>query len=266
MQLCIENVDQAGGCGYGYSCVYTDTISWASPTRPLPMMRDPRVVFDTLFGVLRLGTNRRRRGASSWRRTAAFSTGCWRRRGACRRRSGPAIARGWPTISTTCARSSGASRAVEACNLQRRAAGAAEAPAGVPDSFSDHVKLMFDLQVLAFASDVTRVFAFKLGRDNSNRDLSGERLQRRVSSDTSHHSGKEDEDPRVREAERVSREHDSVLAREAEEHARTATAPAGQHAAAVWVGDGRFESAQPQARAVLHRRPRRRRVQGRACI
>ena len=47
MQLCIENVDQAGGCAYGYACVYTDTISWASPTEPLPMIRDPRVAFDS---------------------------------------------------------------------------------------------------------------------------------------------------------------------------------------------------------------------------
>src|SRR5205823_8555361 len=51
MQLTIENVDQAGGCTYGYSCIYTDTISWASPTQPLPMIRDPRAVFDQLFGV-----------------------------------------------------------------------------------------------------------------------------------------------------------------------------------------------------------------------
>src|SRR5207245_9505757 len=51
MQLCIENVDQAGGCSYGYSCAYTDSISWASPSQPLPMVRDPRVVFDQLFGV-----------------------------------------------------------------------------------------------------------------------------------------------------------------------------------------------------------------------
>ena len=47
----IENVDQAGGCSYNYSCVYTDTISWASPRHPLPMIRDPRAVFDQLFGV-----------------------------------------------------------------------------------------------------------------------------------------------------------------------------------------------------------------------
>src|SRR3954469_14536283 len=51
MQLSIENVEQAGGCPYGYSCIYTDTISWASPTQPLPMVRDPRVVFDQLFGT-----------------------------------------------------------------------------------------------------------------------------------------------------------------------------------------------------------------------
>jgi len=50
MQLCIENVDQAGGCAYGYACVYTDTVSWASPTEPLPMVRDPRAAFDQLFG------------------------------------------------------------------------------------------------------------------------------------------------------------------------------------------------------------------------
>ena len=54
------------------------------------------------------------------------------------------------------------------------------APIGVPDSFSEHVKLMFDLQALAFASDITRVFAFKLGRDASNRAYPGERLQGRV--------------------------------------------------------------------------------------
>ena len=51
MQLCIENVDQAGGCAYGYACVYTDTISWADPKTPLPMIRDPRAAFDQLFGV-----------------------------------------------------------------------------------------------------------------------------------------------------------------------------------------------------------------------
>ena len=51
MQFCIENLDQAGGCTYNYSCAYTDSISWASPNEPLPMIRDPRVAFDLLFGA-----------------------------------------------------------------------------------------------------------------------------------------------------------------------------------------------------------------------
>jgi len=51
MQLSIEPVDQSGGCAYGYACVYTDTISWAAPDQPLPMVRDPRMVFELLFGA-----------------------------------------------------------------------------------------------------------------------------------------------------------------------------------------------------------------------
>ena len=51
LQLCIENLDQAGGCDYNYGCAYTDTISWASPSEPLPMIRNPRIAFDLLFGA-----------------------------------------------------------------------------------------------------------------------------------------------------------------------------------------------------------------------
>src|SRR3954470_15515479 len=51
MQLCIENQDRGGGCDYNYACAYTDTLSWASPTDPLPMIRNPRVAFDLLFGA-----------------------------------------------------------------------------------------------------------------------------------------------------------------------------------------------------------------------
>src|SRR5215467_1840011 len=51
MQLCIESVDHSGGCEYNYSCAYTDAISWASPSEPLPMLRDPRAIFDALFGA-----------------------------------------------------------------------------------------------------------------------------------------------------------------------------------------------------------------------
>ena len=55
MQLCIEDVNQGGACGFPYACSYTDSISWASPTQPLPMIRNPRVVFDEMFGVVGTG-------------------------------------------------------------------------------------------------------------------------------------------------------------------------------------------------------------------
>ena len=72
MQFCIENLDQAGGCTYNYSCAYTDSISWASPNEPLPMIRDPRVAFDMLFGV---GQHAGRPRRAPRRRAAASSTG-----------------------------------------------------------------------------------------------------------------------------------------------------------------------------------------------
>ena len=71
MQFCIENLDQAGGCTYNYSCAYTDSISWASPNEPLPMIRDPRVAFDMLFGAGGTPTIARARRESR----AASSTG-----------------------------------------------------------------------------------------------------------------------------------------------------------------------------------------------
>ena len=68
MQLCIESIDQSGGCFYGYSCAYTDSISWASPKEPLPMIRDPRAVFDSCSASAR---RRRARGAAARRQEHA---------------------------------------------------------------------------------------------------------------------------------------------------------------------------------------------------
>jgi hypothetical protein len=165
MQLCIENVDQAGGCAYGYSCVYTDMISWASPTEPLPMIRDPRMAFDQLFGA---GGSTRERQA---RRTAAASVLDYitgqvadlnRRLDAADRQRMEQYLEGVREIERRIQK-------VEARNASGDARELPGAPAGVPDSFDEHVKLMFDLQALALQADVTRVFSFKMGRDASSR-------------------------------------------------------------------------------------------------
>jgi hypothetical protein len=165
MQLCIENVDQAGGCAYGYACVYTDTISWASPTQPLPMIRDPRVAFDQMFGAG--GTAAQR----SLRRQTDRSILDWimgevadlkRELGAPDRIR---LERYLDSIREIERRIQG----IEAYNTSGELREMPEAPAGVPDSFREHVELMFDLQALAFAADITRVFSFKMGRDGSAR-------------------------------------------------------------------------------------------------
>jgi hypothetical protein len=190
MQLCIEPVDQGGGCGFGYSCTYADTISWASPTRPLPMVRDPRVVFDMLFGALRLGENPQRRqerlaeDRSLLDRVVMSVT----RLSA---RLGPADRARLSDYLENVREVERRIQNIEAYNRSGEPRQMPEAPAGIPDSFSAHVKLMFDLQALALASDVTRVFSLKLGRDNSNR-VYPESGFGGAFHPTSHHSGKEE--------------------------------------------------------------------------
>jgi len=165
MQLCIENVDQAGGCAYGYSCVYTDMISWASPTEPLPMIRDPRMAFDLLFGAGGSTKEResRRRATTS---VLDYITGqvadLSRRLDASDRRRMERYLDDVREIERRIQK-------VEARNRSGEVRELPEAPSGVPDSFDEHVKLMFDLQALAFQADVTRVFSFKMGRDASSR-------------------------------------------------------------------------------------------------
>jgi hypothetical protein len=190
MQLCIEPVDQAGGCGYGYSCVYTDAISWSSPTRPLPMIRDPRVVFDTLFGVYGPGATagERHEGRRQDRSILDFVV---RSASRLRARLGAADRARLDDYLETVREVERRIDAVEARNGSGEPRELPTAPVGVPDSFSAHVRLMFDLQALAFAADVTRVFAFKLGRDNSNRTYPESGFSGAFHN-TSHHSGRED--------------------------------------------------------------------------
>jgi hypothetical protein len=205
MQLCIENVDQSGGCGYGYSCVYTDTISWASPTKPLPMIRDPRVAFDQMFGVIGPGSPSERRE----RRQEDLSILDWVRESSKRleRRLGAADRVRLGDYLDNVREIERRLQAVERRNDSGEPRELPMAPRGVPDSFADHVRLMFDLQMLAFRSDITRVVSFKLGRDGSNRVYkeSGSTGAFHI---VSHHA----ENPeRVRELAKINEYHVSML-------------------------------------------------------
>ena len=173
MQLCIENLDQAGGCTYNYSCAYTDSISWSSPSEPLPMIRDPRVAFEMLFGAggtpeERAERRATRRSILDWILNDVAEV---------RKELGTVDRRRMDRYLDDVREVERRIQMVEGRNEGGEPRALPDAPRGVPDSFSEHMQLMFDLQVLALETDMTRVISFKTGRDAQNRVFPGERLR-----------------------------------------------------------------------------------------
>jgi len=165
MQFCIENLDQAGGCTYNYSCAYTDSISWASPSEPLPMIRDPRIAFDMLFGAggspeERADRRATRKSILDWILTDVAEV---------RKELGAVDQRRFDRYLDNVREVERRIQLVERRNDGVESRELPDAPPGVPDSFSEHMRLMFDLQVLAMETDMTRVISFKTGRDAQNR-------------------------------------------------------------------------------------------------
>jgi hypothetical protein len=165
MQLCIEAVDHSGGCEYNYSCAYTDAISWASPSEPLPMLRDPRAVFDAMFGVGATPEDRarRRREDKSILDTIVSSID------RLKTQLGAADRARLSDYMDDVREIERRIQNIEALNRSGEHRELPNAPVGVPDSYDEHVKIMFDLQAIALSSEITRVFAFKMSRDVSGR-------------------------------------------------------------------------------------------------
>jgi hypothetical protein len=161
IQLCIESVDGSGACDYGYACVYADTISWASPTQPLPMTVDPRQAFESLFGD---GATPAERSARQ-RVDGSILDGIVRRVADLQRGLGPRDRSRLNDYLADVREIERRIQRIEKYNSGGEARALPAAPIGVPDSFEEHVKLMFDLQALAFMTNVTRVAAFKMSRD-----------------------------------------------------------------------------------------------------
>jgi hypothetical protein len=164
LELAMDLMTLAGQCDNGYACVYQNNLSWSSPTTPLPNEAHPRIVFERLFGD---GSTRAERRAAL-RSRASLLDSVMDEFTQLNNQLGPAdrarLAQYLDTI-----------REVER-RIQRAEANArdnplpdVERPVGVPAAYADHARLMFDLQVLAFQGDVTRVVTFQLARETSNR-------------------------------------------------------------------------------------------------
>jgi len=193
-----------GSCGFRYSCVYKNTISWASPTTPLPMEMDPRVVFERLFGDGATAAERMRRRSLD--------------RSILDRITGKA-AQLKLALDTSDRNKVGdyldnireLERRIQKIEKQNTTSPDRElptAPIGVPDSWDEHIKLMADLQVLAFQADITRVSSLMMARDVSSR-VYPESGVRTPFHSGSHHG----EAPvKIEEFARLNRYHVSTLA------------------------------------------------------
>jgi hypothetical protein len=166
IQLTIEDTGSLkGACGYGYSCVYSYTVSWRSATSPMPMERNPRVVFERLFGA---GGTAEERTQRLWEERSVLD----RITHSVSRLKNELSARDRVRLTQYLDDVREVERRIQKIE-QHNNDGAGErqlpnAPAGVPDSFAEHVSLMYDLQALAFMTETTRVSTFKYAMDVSS--------------------------------------------------------------------------------------------------
>lgn len=164
LELSMDLAAMVGQCDNGYACVYQNCLSWSSPTTPLPPEAHPRMVFEQLFGE---GGNSDERRAALRQRASLLDS----------------VIEDFTRLSKQLGPGdrSRVNQYLEAVRdverrIQRAEAATAERPlpdldrpVGVPASYAEHARLMFDLQRLALQSDVTRVITFQLARETSNR-------------------------------------------------------------------------------------------------
>jgi Protein of unknown function (DUF1552) len=162
LETTVDRNDVVGACDHGYACAYMNSMSWKTPTTPLPAESTPRFVFERMFGI---GATAEERLARS-KEDRSVLDGLTQEISQLRRTLGS-------RDRTKLGEYFDAVRDVE----QRIAKGEStnadfavpEQPVGVPETFREYAELMFDLQVLAFQADITRVSSFMMARENINR-------------------------------------------------------------------------------------------------
>jgi hypothetical protein len=166
LELGLEEQSMVGGCDSGYSCAYTNTISWRTPTTPNPMEVNPRAVFERLFGdgdsTDRASRLQRMREDTSVLDYVRESVG----------RLQPGLgARDKGKLNEYLEGIRDIERRIQKAEQQSAAMElpVVERPSGIPEEFEDHAKLMSDMLVIAFQTDMTRIVTFMLAHEGSNR-------------------------------------------------------------------------------------------------
>jgi len=167
LELAIEDYSGlVGSCDVGFSCTYMNTMSWRTPTTPMPMEINPRVVFDRMFGD-GATTEERLRRIETQRSILDAVTGQIRRlQGGLGAGDRNRVAEYLDTVREI-ERRIQVSEKSSSSNLNVPAS-----PSGIPDDWEEHMKLMFDLMALAFQADITRISTFMMAREVSYRTFS----------------------------------------------------------------------------------------------
>jgi len=151
-----------GACSPGFNCAYLNTVSWSTPSTPLPMDINPRVVFERMFG--QAGSPAQRAARTRDERSMLDSITA-----EARQLQHGLGARDAQRLSDYMDNLREIERRIQLTESRNRTDVALDTPIGVPDSFEDHTTLMYDLMAVAYQADVTRVFTFMLSRELSQR-------------------------------------------------------------------------------------------------
>jgi hypothetical protein len=165
LELALDKNDVFGSCDIGFSCQYTSTIAWRDANTPLPMETNPRLVFERLFGDI--GTTDPAVRLQRIRKDQSLLDAVSDRVSELNRSVG---AGDRARLDQYLDAVRDVERRIQMAEAQsNRELPEVEQPSGIPDSYEEHAKLMFDMQVLAYQTDLTRVITFMLGRELSGR-------------------------------------------------------------------------------------------------
>jgi hypothetical protein len=165
LELAMDAPNNAGACTGNLSCVYTHTLSWRSPTQPLPMEHNPRAVFERLFGDS--GSTDRAARDARLRQHKSILDSVIEKLAGLKKELGP---QDQVKVDEYTESVRDVERRIQRAEQQRDVElPVIEEPQGVPPVFEDHLALMLDLQLLAFRSDLTRVISFMIGKEQSAR-------------------------------------------------------------------------------------------------
>ncbi len=166
LELSLDSKEPLGACDPGYSCVYANTLNWRSETTPLPMENNPRVVFERMFGGS--GSTDPAARMARMQEDGTILDAVSEKLASLRRSLGARDRRKLDEYTEAIRDVERRIRMAEEQGLNDLSV-AMEQPPGIPGSFEEHAKLMYDLQVLAYQADLTRVITFMVAHETSNR-------------------------------------------------------------------------------------------------